>query len=455
MYKFVLNSSSVENLSISNFNFFADRKLVKLDSLHNAIKNEINSKQFTPEQFANYVQSNNSTVKNLVAQNLYVSDSEKISSSEIKSVSYNNDNLVVTLTPPSNTKYTIVDNDNISLENNILTIKNLNYYRNITLTRLNSLFSAVQSEIKNKKYTSSEFAKYVETNNITLKNIIVSNIYISNTTTINANQVSTISYDNGIVKIQLSPLENTKYSIDDSDANITFSNNVLSINSLSYATIINFTKLDSLFNAVQNEINNQKQTADEFNNYVLNQNEQIKTIVTNNLFIGSNTTIQANQISSVSTNNNNLEITLENIELIKYSADTNNNISLVNDKLIISGLSFYTINKLTNLSTLHSAIQNEITTRKFTSSEFSNFMNTNSQVIKNIIVDNLYVNSNVSIDSGLISSVTYFNGSLRVNLVNQNKVKYAIDTNSNFSLSDNVLTISNFNYFSIVNLSNL
>ncbi|MDE6289694.1 MAG: hypothetical protein K2L64_02920, partial [Ureaplasma sp.] len=457
--KFSISSSSNFELNenvliIKNFIFSTITNFTRLNDLYNAINNEIQTRNFTSSDFETYVSQNESAIKQLIADNLYISQTDKFDINNINSVSMSGSNLVVSLKEIQNVKYSANNTANVVLSNNNITISNLRYSTITKLVKLNVLHSAIQAEITSRKFTSSEFSNYLNTNNQSIKTIIANNLYISESNTIGSGLISNVTYSNGVLNVSLVRQNGIKYAIDN-NLNFSLNDNVLTISNFNYFTIVNLTNLNSLHTAINNDISSKKITSSEFSNYVQSDQSSIKQIIANNLWTANNTTISATQIGSISSNGQNLVVNLLPNLNTKFSMSSNSNFTLNENVLTIKNFTFTTITNFTRLSDLYNAVNNDIKTRNYNSSEYTSYVTSNQTAIKQLIANNLYTSATNRFSVSNINSVSMSGTNLVITLNNIANVKYSADVYSNVVLNNNVLTISNLYYSQTINLTRL
>ena len=115
---------------------------------------------------------------------------------------------------------------------------------------------------------------------------------------------------------------------------------------------------------------------------------------------------------------------------------------LENNVLQISGFSFWKSRNLTNLNNLHSKIQSIIYLNGFDEDGFKAYVNDNQIALRNTIAQNLYVVNN-PISSGKISTISFANNNLVINLLPDEKTKFTITSNNNFEMNGNALIVKN------------
>ncbi|MDE5599824.1 MAG: hypothetical protein K2I49_02705, partial [Ureaplasma sp.] len=397
--------------------------------LYNAINNEIQTRNFTSSDFETYVSKNESAIKQLVADNLYISQSDKFNIDNINSVSMNGSNLVVTLKEMQNIKYSANNTANVVLSNNSITISNIRYSTITKLVKLDVLHSAIQAEITSRKFTSAEFGDYLNTNNQSIKAIIANNLYISENNTIGSGLISNVTYSNGTLNVGLVRQNGIKYAIDN-NLNFSLNDNVLTISNFNYFTIVSLSNLSNLHTAINNDISSNKITSSEFSNYVQSNQSSIKQIIANNLWVANNTTISSTQIGIISSNGQNLVVNLLPNLNTKFSMSSNSNFELNENVLTIKNFTFTTVTNFTKLSDLYNAVNNDIRTKNYNSSEYSSYVTSNQTTIKELIADNLYTSSINKFSVSNINSVSMSGPNLVIILNNIANVKYSADVYS-------------------------
>ncbi|MDE5599729.1 MAG: hypothetical protein K2I49_02220, partial [Ureaplasma sp.] len=379
----------------------------------------------------------------MISDNLYTSNNSKLPVEQINSVSYINENLRIDLNPPENVKYSIDNNNNVSLLNNIITVSNFTYFTDVKLTKLDVLYNAIQNFIVNKMFTLSEFEKYINENLEDVKRIISNNLFISNVSTISETLIESVSYENNQIKVMLSVPDNIKYSAV-SYVNATLNDNILSISNLRFFTT-NLLNPTNLQNAIQNAINTQKATTDEFNAYVESNQIAFKTLVANNISGLSS----SSQISNIRFNNSAIEINLTSSAYTKFAmSNSNANVQLSNNLLIVSGLRYFSDTSLLNLNNLYNSVQDLISSERLTSSEFTTYVNQNQRQLKDLVSNNLWVANNVTISSTEIGNIEFTGNSLNIWISPRSFTKYNLANDINWSFENNILSLKNFTYYS-------
>ncbi|MDE6472932.1 MAG: hypothetical protein K2K73_00760, partial [Ureaplasma sp.] len=318
------------------------------------------------------------------------------------------------------------------------------------------LFNAVQDYIDNIKFTSNEFSEYVNSNNNleALKTLISSNLSVSNSQKIDDNKIQNISFANGNLVVFLDSNYNI-YSADNYQ-NVILTDNILTIKNLKYFSIVDLVKLDELFSSIQTFIDNNKYTIIEFNDYITNNLDLFKNLISDNLFVTEQNKILVSEIIDISLDNNqNLKISL-NDNYIKYNLEENINFEMEGTNLIVKNLNYYQEITFNNLDNLFNAIQNEIKNNKYTIDEFNNYLTTNVDSFKKLISDNLYILDSVTLEVDKIEDVNFNLNTNELNIVlNSNYLKYVIANNDNINLNNTTLTISNLRYYDMFEFINI
>ncbi|MDE5599520.1 MAG: hypothetical protein K2I49_01140, partial [Ureaplasma sp.] len=168
-------------LVIQNLTYYQSFTFAKMTDFYNSLQNLINTNKFTKTEFSNYVTNSNSTLKAKIAENLYISATEKITVDKISSITFNSTTNILTIVLSSNyLKYTLPSTSNISLSGTTLMISNLRYYSYGRLIGSDNLFNTIQNRITSNKFTPSDFASDVSTNNSTLKTLVGNTLTYTN-----------------------------------------------------------------------------------------------------------------------------------------------------------------------------------------------------------------------------------------------------------------------------------
>ncbi|MDE6289475.1 MAG: hypothetical protein K2L64_01765, partial [Ureaplasma sp.] len=423
-FKYVIDSSTtnvsldVNTLSITGLEYYKINTLTNLNSFYNVVQQQILDEKWTVEEFKNYIDNNESEFKNKIITNISTTDGTPITLNEIGNISITNNNLTIELLVPENVRYEANLVTNTSLSNDVLTFSNFQYYTATNFTRLNDLVNAIQNVIDSNQFTNYDFRDYLESEyNSTFKQTVTNNLFVSANSTIAANQVQSVQFDNNNVVITLEiPGPNSKYT-SDANSDVVLSNNTLIVGNLKYFSKVNITKLDVLHAAIQNKIDELSATNADFATYVQQNTSSIKSLVQQNLYISLNTTISLDQIISVTYDSGNLVVSLANPgERVKYVADIDQNISFANNSLTISGLKYFNTINLSNLNKLYVAIQDKIDSKLYTDSDFANYVNTNQDDLKQLVAENINVSSSATIDVDKIKSVAFANNQFTISL---------------------------------------
>ncbi|MDE6473333.1 MAG: leucine-rich repeat domain-containing protein [Ureaplasma sp.] len=447
---------SFDTLTIQNLKFFRIVDLIKLDDLFSSLQSFIDTSKYT----VNELNNNLDLLKNHIAANLYISETDTISLNQIINVSFETDDVLRVSLNGEYIKYNLTSNINIELENTDLLIKNLNYYKAYDFDNLDNLFNAIQDQIKNNQYTIEEFESYLSADIDSFKNLIANNLYISENETLSVDKIININFDNttNVLDIELDA-DYLKYSITTNN-HITLTNTTLTISDLNYYSTIEFVDIDLLFNTLQNTINNSKLTADEFKDYVnVTNTDNIKNLIVDNLMTTNNTPIELSNILSVIVNENyKLEITL-NVDYIKYVVPSSANITFSNDTLTVNNLVYYQGINFYNINELYNYISNIIRSNQYTPNDFKNYITNNAAAFKTAIASKLLISETDSLNENDILDISLnSNNTLNIKLNAVNK-KYIIESNSNITITNNsteaIINVKNLNLWTSIRFSNL
>ncbi|MDE5599835.1 MAG: hypothetical protein K2I49_02765, partial [Ureaplasma sp.] len=366
---------------------------------------------------------------------------------DIKSITYLNNALNITLNPPTNfNKYIAEDNKNISFSNNTFIIKNLSFVTNINFVKLDKLFDLFQNQISNNKYTIEQFKEWIA-NNTNINGDVANNLYISENDTINSDLVESVKFngvDSVIVSLKKSSLIN--YSIGKNDDISLVDNNIIITNFI-YYSVTNVVNLSAVFDTIQAIINTNKFSIDDFEGYVkaADTNAVLKDEIAKSLNL-QNSTITIANIDTVEFKNNSVEITLIPGENEKYNFEDYTNATYDDNKITITNFDFYTIINFDKPNLIHQAIQNRIDDSQMSFDDFASDITNNQPLIKNIIADNLSTNlGNILVDR--IGKVSLINNNLTIQINPLDYTKYAMSNDNNVSLNDNIITITNLKYY--------
>ncbi|MDE5599711.1 MAG: hypothetical protein K2I49_02130, partial [Ureaplasma sp.] len=291
----------------------------------------------------------------------------------------------------------------------------------INLIKLDDLFNSIQNLIFSNGFSQSEFSIYVTQNQESIKELVANNLYLSQSNKFKTDDIISVLMRNSRLVITLNP--DIEYSAE-KNSNVILNNNLLTIYNFEYHQIINLTKLDVLWNAINDYIANyaRKYTIDEFKNAITVSPNDIKKLVKSNLYININTTIALDKITNVSINENNqLEITLDN--KLRYTMSSYNNAELVSNKLIIKNLNYFNLISIsnTNKRNLETSIQNYITNNQVTLDNMDSHMsNINNLIFSTKTTDNQNLGN-------FVSSVTLSMNFFVVKLINYYKTDYNSD----------------------------
>ncbi|MDE6473426.1 MAG: hypothetical protein K2K73_03350, partial [Ureaplasma sp.] len=278
MIKFVSETSStLTEINVTNLKFYTAQDLVNLENLYTRINNYIidSSRKFTVSEFKNDIQFNETKIKDLVAQNLYISENQKINPNDVLSVSFNETLKQLEINLASNyKKYNLVPTNNVSLKNNQLIISNFTFYEGIEIepTKLDNFQTNIQgfiNELAN-QYTLNEFTNQIDSTGF--KNLIVASLGIPSAA------INEIKFENSTLIINSTDM---KKFVSNSTSNI-LDNGEIKVNNLKFYTEQNLVKLDNLYNSINNYIinANRKFTSVEFSNYTNTiDNNAIKNLV--------------------------------------------------------------------------------------------------------------------------------------------------------------------------------
>ncbi|MDE5599660.1 MAG: leucine-rich repeat domain-containing protein, partial [Ureaplasma sp.] len=216
----------------------------------NAFNNLISTNKYTQSDLSSYINdfANAADVKKLVTDNLYVSDTIKLDSSQIGTISSNASGIVtINLVAPANIKYTAEENENVTVSNNKITILNLKYYSEVRISSLSNTFNYFQKIITDNNYTSSNFRKYVTNNQSSFKIWFINNSSINviggDKQAFSSSDITSVTFNSSEQLVfTLSNVSHRKYSIQSvndvvvSENVITFSNFNFTINLETYFT---------------------------------------------------------------------------------------------------------------------------------------------------------------------------------------------------------------------------
>ncbi|MDE5599831.1 MAG: leucine-rich repeat domain-containing protein, partial [Ureaplasma sp.] len=124
--------------------------------------------------------------------------------------------------------------------------------------------------------------------------------------------------------------------------------------------------------------------------------------------------------------------------------------SLSNTTITLSGFSFYTSLDFSDLSNVHTKIQEIINSNSYSSSDFLSYVNNNSSSLKTLFVDNVTTTFNGpgrTFSASQITNVVYSGGNIIFNFNVPTNYKYSITSYSYASFSNNSLTFSSFSYY--------
>ncbi|MDE6473088.1 MAG: hypothetical protein K2K73_01615, partial [Ureaplasma sp.] len=428
------SSTNVElkghKIIISNLNFYNAIVIenLKLNELQNNIQSLINTNQYTLNDFNNQLTS--LTFKNQIANYL------NIDISDINTISF--DQGILKIIPKSNAKFVSSLNNNL-IVNNTIQITNLEFYNSITLTKLNNLYTTLNTYIAQQKLTLDAFKNQVNSNNLQIRNLIKNNLFVLNSDgneqAIDENKIKSFEFINNQVEVQLET-NFMKYIVTSTDQNVLLENNKIIIKNLDYFEIISIdiNNLNNLKQNIQNLINNNQWTENDFSNQL--SLETFKNEIAKYL------DIDTNAINTITFTNNILEISSPTNK--KFEGSSFSSLITPNFTIQVSGFNFYTVANLTQLDVLYNAINTYISNHKFTINEFESEVNDNKEAIKQLIIDNLKVNAQ-TINSDWIEEIKFVNDSdneqLEVTL-NNYYIRYELTQTNNVKFENNKLIIS-------------
>ncbi|MDE6473412.1 MAG: leucine-rich repeat domain-containing protein, partial [Ureaplasma sp.] len=441
------------DLIVKNLTYFNKIEFNNLDNLFNEIQKTIKDNKFTSEEFNQFVTNDNEEFKTLIANNLYFSPTEQFSVDNIENINFDVNSTQLEITLSGNyLKYEISQtNPDISLNDRTLIINNLRFYELIDFGYVRQLGTGIQDDITARKYTQEEFQWYV--NNIGNQEY---KEYISNQLHISPNVKLPIEY---IIDLKVNDNYQLEVILDDDfkkytvspDNNISVENdNLLLIQDLVYYSSINISNLNEAYTYIQNLILDNSLSWDDFNSYIKNNLSTIKQELGSRIKISNTETIGANEIKGISINSShNFEITLNSVNK-KYTIEEFEHASLSDTTITFKNLEFYTNIKLSNLSNLRNQINDLIFYKNsFSQSDFINYIKNNQTSLKNLVSSstNKLITGTGSWNVNQITNIECINGSLKITLTPPQHYKYSIESYSYASLSNNVLTITNLNFY--------
>ncbi|MDE6473444.1 MAG: leucine-rich repeat domain-containing protein, partial [Ureaplasma sp.] len=338
----------------------------------------------------------------------------------------------------------------INLNNTTLTISNLRYYDMFKFININELFNKIQEFITTNKFTPEEFKDFANvTDNNAIKTLISNNLLISSTETLPIKNIIDVSVnDNYDLEVSLNK-DYVKYDMQQ-DNNVVLNNDILTFSNFVYYSTINISNLNSVFDYIQEIITNNQFTPNELIEYIKTNLNELKKELSSILLISETASIDENEITNIAiSNSSKFEITLNSLNK-KYTIDEYENATLNNTTISFSNLQFYTSIKFSNLSSVRSAIQDIITSKSYTQSEFSTYVSNNKTSLRDTISSRLSktINGPGSWSISQISNVEYNGGNVRITFNPPANYKYLFESYSYASVSNNVLTITNFSYYS-------
>ncbi|MDE6472970.1 MAG: hypothetical protein K2K73_00985, partial [Ureaplasma sp.] len=448
MNKFVTESNNIiEKVEVNNLRFYVSKSLFNLEELYNAINSYIinTNRKFSTKEFNNYLINSKIEAKQLIADNLYISETQTMDVSDINDLVFDETNKILKIVLNNNyIKYDLASTTNASVRNNVISVSNLQFYTPLITTDQNiqNLKQNIQNYINlvSNCFSLEEFNQQL--NSINFKREIAN--YLS----IDINGIGEILFSNGILKIKAS---NFFKFVSDS---IIGSNNIIdgiSIDGLQFYTIHELTNLENLYNVLNNYIlePSKKYTSVEFEDEVQQNNIAIKNLIADNLYIAQNQKIDPNDILDIKFNEmlKQLEITLAN-NYVKYNFTPTNHVTIENNKLIISGFTFYEkimIDEI-RLNNFKSNVQDYINelANQYTLNEFTSQIN--SSGFKNLIA------SSLGVALSTINEIKYENDSLTI--TPNNMKKFVSNSTSNI-LNDGELKVIGLQFYIQENLVKL
>ncbi|MDE6473428.1 MAG: leucine-rich repeat domain-containing protein, partial [Ureaplasma sp.] len=196
----------------------------------------------------------------------------------------------------------------------------------IDTTILDNLKDQIQSEIEKQKLTSSQKSDLDKLKTV-IKNLL------------HTNQIEVPKYENPNLIIE--PISPNKFTPSDSqwivDGNIVIPN-------LKFFTLIKFSDLSKLFDALNNAIhtiNNKHNSPEEFNQYTNQNLDEIKQLIYDNLGNFNKNKFNVDDILNISINENYELVIQLSTDYLRYQiTNANENFELNNNKLIIKNLDF-------------------------------------------------------------------------------------------------------------------
>ncbi|MDE6289699.1 MAG: hypothetical protein K2L64_02945, partial [Ureaplasma sp.] len=171
-------NTNIMTISVPNLEFYTTYTFSKLNDIYNAFNNIILNSKYTQVEFENYFNENIEAIKELVAKNLWTSNTQNINPDLIEEISLVNNKVQITF-KTGFFSYNLGSNlANITLVNNLMTIKNFNFYKSIVIevSKLNSLKTNIQNYIdkQENQFTKEEFITQV--NSLSFKNEVASQL---------------------------------------------------------------------------------------------------------------------------------------------------------------------------------------------------------------------------------------------------------------------------------------
>ncbi|MDE6289622.1 MAG: hypothetical protein K2L64_02555, partial [Ureaplasma sp.] len=336
-------------------------------------------------------------------------------------------------------KYNATSTNTVQIDNNKLIVKGFEYFTSVIIqnTNLNNLKTNIQNYIKNSslKFTSEQFKQQI--NLPTFKSNVAS--YLG----VNVNAIGNIEFANNTLTIN--PNTNYKFVLSTDNTPINDSG-VITVSNLDFYNVYNVINLENLYNGINDYIaqSNNQFTVEQFVDNVNSSQDSIKEIIANNLQLSNgNTTsnITTNNIESVSfineENIKQLEITLA-IDYYKYEIESNDNVTLEGNKVIISNLKFYqeiSFND-SDLTTLRDNIQNLIDENEVNSNNISSYLS--NQIYD--LVKNINTVENGSLEQYVVEP-TYLDDSIKISLKSDvGYYKFKTSSFTNISITSNQIS---------------
>ncbi|MDE5599484.1 MAG: hypothetical protein K2I49_00950, partial [Ureaplasma sp.] len=442
-----LNIITISNLQLD---FYTSYTFSKLNDIYNAFNNIILNSKYTQVEFENYFNENIELIKELVVQNLWISNTQKINPELIEEISLINNQVQITF-KTGYFSYNLGGNlANIILSNNLMTIRNFNFYKSIVIevSKLNSLKSNIQNYIdkQENQFTREEFVAQI--NSLSFKNEVASQLGILST------EINKISYENNILTI--TPNDMQKFDASVANNNFIVNNNI-QVENFNFYQSQTLTQTENLFLKLNEYIANAKYTSEEFADKVNSKDATVAKIINDNLLISTPnetdpdketfTPINPDQIVNYTFENNKLLINLDTNSL-KYNLASTNNVSIDNGTLIVKNFTFYTsvVIEDAKLNSFKSSVQSLIDTNKYTQSDFESQLS--SLAFRNSIATSL------GIVASNINAINFSNNTLEITPLQNQKFVSSIPTNNNSNLVNDNVQVSSFTFFSSFTITN-